>query len=69
MPKTYSQQLEEVQAAIARVMSDGQAWTQGERSQTEARLAELNAEEVRLRALVDRETRGGIRVRRAVVID
>jgi len=59
--KTYTEQLEEVQVAISRLMNDGQAWTQGQRARTEARLADLEARERRLQRLVSRQQRGGIR--------
>lgn len=64
--KTYAEQLEEVQAAISRLLADGQAWEQGQRSRTEARLAELHEREKYLRRMVEREKRGGIRLRRVV---
>ena len=64
--KTYAEQLEEVQAAISRLLADGQAWEQGQRSRTEARLAELHEREQFLRRMVEREQRGGIRLRRVV---
>lgn len=64
--KSYSEQLEEVQAAISRLMEDGQAWGQGQRSRSEARLAELEAREQRLRRIVARKQRGGIRRFQAV---
>jgi len=63
MAQTYADQLDEVQAAISRLLNDGQSWERGERSRNEA---QLEAREKRLRVLVDRETRGGMRVRRAV---
>lgn len=64
--KTYAEQLEEVQAAISRLLADGQAWEQGQRSRTEARLAELHAREQFLRRMVAREARGGLRVGQVV---
>lgn len=65
--KTYAEQLDEVQAAISRLMADGQAWQQGQRSRTEARLSELQERERRLMQLVEREKRGGIRLRRVII--
>lgn len=61
--KTYAEQLESVQAAIAKIEADGQAYGMGKGgvslSLTRANLAELYRREERLQALVAREQRGG----------
>jgi hypothetical protein len=57
--KTYTEQLESVQAAIDKIESGGQAYSIGGRSLTRADLPTLYAREKQLRALVDRENRGG----------
>ena len=67
--QSYQSQLEEVQAAITAVMSgqsysisgsDGQSFTV-----TKANLKDLMERELFLRRQVDREARGGIRIRGA----
>jgi hypothetical protein len=62
----YQTQLESVQAAIARIEAGGQSYSittsSGSRTVTRANLSELYKQEERLRRLVDRQTRGGIRV-------
>ncbi|WP_299393262.1 hypothetical protein [Pelagibius sp.] len=66
MAKTYSEQLDEVQTAIAKIEAGGQSWSIGNRSFTRADLGELYQREERLTRLVRRESRGGIGVKRAV---
>lgn len=63
MAKTYAEQLDEVQAAIEAIEVRGQSYSIGGRSLTRADLKTLYAREERLRALVDRAARGGMRVR------
>lgn len=63
--KTYAQQLEEVQAAIAKIEGGEQRWQQGDRSAQLAELETLYKRETWLRRMVNRSDRGGIRVRRA----
>lgn len=67
--KTYAEQLEEVQTAIAKAESEAQEWRQGERSERQADLDTLYKREKWLRTMVARQSRGGMRVRRGVVID
>ena len=64
MPKTYSEQLDEVQAAITKIESGAQSY-QGVsgRGVTRADLQTLYAREERLLLRVQREASGGIRVR------
>lgn len=65
--KTYSQQLEEVQEAIAKVESKSQSHVVGERTLTRADLETLYKREQWLRGKVAQESRGGrIRVRYGV---
>jgi hypothetical protein len=63
MPKTYSQQLEEVQIAIGKIESGAQSYTIGEggatRTVTRATLRDLYDREVFLRRMADREANGG----------
>lgn len=64
MAKTYSEQLDEVQAAITAIETTGvQSYSIAGRSLTKADLATLYEREKYLRAMADRESRGGIRVR------
>jgi phage-related minor tail protein len=67
--KTYQEQLESVQAAIADIETKGQTVDVNGRTLTRADLRTLYQREAQLRRLVDRESRGGIRVRRGVPID
>lgn len=62
--KTYTEQLEEVQAAITAVMS-GQSYEIAGRKLVRANLKELTDREQYLRVMADRETRGGIRIQGA----
>lgn len=59
---SYSEQLEDVQTAIRDILRGGQRVGERER----ARLDTLLREEKRLRRLIDREKRGGIRLRKVV---
>ncbi len=62
--KTYAQQLEEVQTAIASIEGGCQSYTIAGRSLTRANLADLYKRETWLRGQAAREARGGgIRVR------
>jgi len=63
--KTYTQQLEEVQAAIEAIELRGQSYTINGRSFTKGDLGTLYAREERLRKLASRESSvgGGARVR------
>jgi len=65
MPKTYAEQLAEVEAAITKAL-DKQSWTQGQRAEQRASLDQLFAERKRLERIIGRTTRGGIRMRRGV---
>jgi len=60
MLKTYSQQLEEVQAAIAAIESGAQSYSVANRSLTRADLRTLYEREQKLRALAAREKIGGL---------
>lgn len=60
--KTYAQQLEEVQTAIAAIESGSQSQSMQNRSITRADLATLYARERWLRTMVARESDGGIGV-------
>ncbi len=67
--KTYTEQLEEVQAAISAVLTAGQTYTIGRHSFSRGDLLALNSMEKRLRILAIREAAGvsgGIRVRGVV---
>lgn len=64
MPKTYSQQLDDVQAAISAIEGGAQSYTgPSGRQVTKADLATLYKREERLQGMVAKESRGGIRVR------
>lgn len=72
MPKTYTEQLDEVQTAITAVMS-GQSYTVSSPdgssfTHTLADLGTLQVREEYLIAKVSQETRGGIRVREVIPI-
>lgn len=67
--ETYTEQLERVQAAIAAIEERGQMVTAEGLTLTRASLDQLYKREERLRKLVDRENRGGIRVRRVTPVD
>jgi hypothetical protein len=68
MPKTYEEQLAEVEAAITKAL-DKQSWTQGQRAEQNAALEHLFAERKRLQRIVGRRAMGGIRMRRGVPLD
>lgn len=62
--KTYTEQLEEIQTAISKVLTKGQAYTIEGRQLTRVEFKAMVDEEKRLRVLADREANGGgIRVR------
>lgn len=69
---TFAEQLASVQEAIATIESGAQSYTistpTGSRSGTRGDLAALYRRETWLRMMVDRETRGGIRVRGATIV-
>lgn len=67
--KTYAEQLEEVQAAITKILTLGQSHSAESRSLARADLAALQDRELWLRAMVDRETRGGISIRAGTPVD
>lgn len=69
MPKTYSDQLTDVQQAIADIELRGQSVDLNGKRLTRADLATLHARERYLRRAVDRETRGGMRIRQVVPLD
>lgn len=60
--KTYAEQLEDVQTAIAAIESGAQSQSMQNRSITRADLSTLYLREKWLRVMVDRETSGGIGV-------
>ena len=66
--KTYNEQLEEVQAAIAAIEGGSQSYTIGGRSLSRGNLKDLYEREKWLRTMANRETNGGVRVRGATVI-
>lgn len=57
--KTYTEQLEEVQAAISAILTGAQQYSYEGRQITRAHLASLWRQETRLRLLVKREAAGG----------
>ena len=63
--KTYTEQLESVQAAIEKIESGAQSYSQKDRSQSKADLATLYEREERLIPLANKESSGrtGARVR------
>lgn len=61
--KTYTEQLEEVQTAIAAVESGAQMYQLNGRMVTRGSLSTLYKREEYLRKMVTRESRGGARVR------
>ena len=70
--KTYTEQLEEVQAAISAVLSGGQNYTIGRQTFSRGDLLALYSMEKRLRPLAIREAAGisgGIRVRGVIPCD
>lgn len=64
--ETKQQQLEEVRAAISKILTHGQAYTVmdggAQRQLTRANLKQLEAREAQLERQVDRLTRGGMSV-------
>lgn len=64
--ETYQQQLERVQAAIAKIESGEQAFDMNGRTVRRADLDVLYRREAYLRRMVARQQRGGIRLRRVV---
>lgn len=60
--KSYSQQLEEVQNAIAQIETGGQAYNVEMYGLTRANLKTLYDREQYLRKMVDREENGGIKI-------
>lgn len=68
MAQTAAEQLEEIQTAISRILTHGQAFEVNGRVYRRADLATLYKQEERLKALVAREARGGIKVRRVVPV-
>lgn len=67
--KTYTEQLEEVQAAISAIMTGSQSYQIAGRSLTRGDLKTLLSEETRLRAMVKRDTAGGISVYGGTPVD
>lgn len=59
--KTYTEQLEEVQAAITAILTGAQRFQINGRDVTRANLDELRSWETELRRKVSRQARGGIR--------
>lgn len=64
--KTYTEQLESVQTAIASVEATGQGFDVNGRTVTRGDLRTLYQRERWLRSQVAREARGGIRMRQVV---
>jgi hypothetical protein len=70
MAKTYLEQLESVQNAIATIEAGGQAYTISGRALTRGDLATLYNREKWLRSQVEREASGGgIRARGVIPVD
>lgn len=67
--KTYQQQLEDVQTAIAEIETRGQSVDVNGRQFTRANIARLYEREKYLRRMAARESSGGIVVRKAVPLD
>lgn len=63
---TYTEQLEQVQAAITAVLTKGQSYTIDGRTFTRADLGALQEREQYLMPLAQRETRGGLGIRLGV---
>lgn len=61
--KTYTEQLESVQAAIEEIETTGQSSRFSDKALTRGDLSTLYAREKYLRRMAARETRGGIRVK------
>ncbi len=67
MPQALEQQLDSVQAAIARIETGGQEQSRKDRSLREGELATLYRRERDLKAAINRRNRGGrLRTRRIV---
>ena len=66
--KSYQTQLEEVQAAISKIVTGMQSYTVGEREVAFARLDTLGQMETRLLIKVNRKS-GKIRVRGVAIVD
>jgi len=64
--KTYAEQLEEVQTAIATIESGAQSYSVSGRALSRADLGTLYAREKYLRKMAQREENGGITVRYGV---
>ena len=67
--KTYTEQLEEVQAAISDILTGAQSVTYKDKSVDRANLRTLYDMEKRLRIMVKRETTGGIPVYGGTPVD
>lgn len=69
--KTYTEQLEEIQAAITAILGGAQSYTVGSRTYERADITPLLKQEERLMPLAAREAAGntGARVRGVVVCD
>ncbi len=67
--KSYTEQLEEVQAAISKIETKGQSHSAEGRSMTRADLEALYKREQYLRQMADRESRGGISFRAGTPVD
>lgn len=65
--KTYTEQLESVQAAIEAIETGAQSYAIAGRSLTRANLPDLYKREERLLALVERETNTGLVVKYVVL--
>lgn len=63
MPKTAQERLDEVQAAITEITTRGQSYAIDGRRKDRGDLDALFAQERRLTLQVEREARGGVRVR------
>jgi hypothetical protein len=62
MSKTYEEQLDSVQEAIALIESGSQSQSLGNRVYTRADLATLYARETWLRRQVEKEENGGVKI-------
>ena len=67
--QSYTEQLEECQAAIKLIMTGGQSVNYDGRQRTEADLKALQEREVYLQTMVKREARGGVRMTQLVPRD
>lgn len=66
MAESYAEQLDRVQAAIAAIEEGEQAYSLNGRTVSYADLQTLYQREKWLRRMVDRERRGGVRMRQGV---